>query len=84
MTMQQNGQNIGSIVKTIIDGAKDSAGQLDRTFMQNKAQVAWDYAKQHELAGATWDSVEAKVVLSGITADTNTVNAQFDQILTLV
>ena len=88
LAMQENGTNIGTIVKTIIDGAQDQQGQLDRTFMQNKAQVAWNYAKQHELAGAEWDDAtqgdEAQAVLVGITSETDSVNAQYDYILTLV
>ena len=88
LKMQANGINIGTIVKTIIDGAQDQPGQLDRTFMQNKAQIAWDYAKQYQLANASWDeethASEAQAVLTGITTDSASVNAQYDHILTLL
>jgi len=87
LALQESGKNVGTIVKTIIDGAQDQQGQLDRTFMQNKAQVAWDYAKQYELVEKAWDSEtlgsEAQAVLTGITTEDTSVNAQFDHILTL-
>lgn len=87
LALQQDGGNLGSIVKTIIDGAQDQPGTLDRTFMQNKAQVAWDYAKQYELSGKTWDDSlhdEAQSILTGVTTDTSSVNTHYDTILTMV
>ncbi len=80
------GSPLGGIIKTVIDGALDSPGTLDRSFIQNKAQVAWNYAKQYELAEQSWDvakTAEAELVLVGVTAEDETVNAAYSTIADL-
>ena len=88
MSLQTNGITVGTIVKTIIDGAQDQPGQLDRTFMQNKAQVSWDYAKQYELKNIDWDETlhynQAKDILNNISSDYTTVNSAYNEILNIV
>ena len=78
--LQNQGSPLGSIIKTIIDGALDSPGTLDRTTVQHKAQVAWNYAKQYEIAGEEWDpslAGESVVVLQGVNSDVSTVTAAY-------
>ncbi len=86
-TLQNQGSPLGGIIKTVIDGALDSVGTLDRSIIQNKAQVAWDYAKQYELAGATWDTSltsQAELILVGVTADDSTVNTAYAAITAML
>lgn len=78
--LQSQGSPLGGIIKTIIDGALDSPGTLDRTTVQHKAQVAWNYGKQYELAGESWDTSltdEAVGILNGVNADVTTVTAAY-------
>lgn len=78
--LQNQDLPLGSIIKTVIDGALDSPGTLDRTTIQHKAQVAWNYAKQYELAGEEWDpslSQESIIVLQGVTSDVSTVTEAY-------
>ncbi len=87
--LQSEGIAVGTLIKTIIDGAIDSSTtQMDRTLVQNKAQVAWDYAKQFELSDKNWDSAsmtaEATNIVDSITSDGSSVNDAYNQILTIV
>ena len=85
--MQTQGIPLGGIIKTVIDGALDSPGTLDRSIIQNKAQVGWNYAKQYELAGKSWDSSlteQAELILVGVTADDSTVNTAYNAITNLL
>jgi hypothetical protein len=87
-TLQEEGKAVGNIIKTIIDGALDTQVSLDRTMIQNKAQVSWDYAKQYELHALAWNqetmSDQAKALIDAITSDGATVNAAYAQILGIV
>lgn len=86
--LQEQGKAVGNIIKTIIDGALDTQTSLDRTMIQNKAQVSWDYAKQFELHNLAWNqqtmSDQAEALIDGITTDNATVNAAYAQILGIV
>jgi len=84
---QTQGLSAGSIIKTIINGAQDQPGQLDRTTVQNKAQATWYYAEQYELQNKTWDNshyTEAQNILDGITSDLSSVNTVYAQIIGIV
>lgn len=85
--MQNSGVAVGTLIKTIIDGALDTVLSLDRTLIQNKAQVAWDYAKQYQLHNTSWDasmSEAAKTLIDSITTDHQTVNNAYIEILGVV
>lgn len=87
LALQEQGITLGTIVKSVIDGAQDQPGTLDRTYMQNQAQVAWDYAKQYELNDKAWDNSlysEAANILDNITADTTTVKQAYEDIFGIV
>ncbi len=82
--LQEAGVAVGTIIKTIIDGALDTLTSLDRTLIQNKAQVAWNYANQYDLHDGAWDTSlgdEAKAFIDTITTDHSTVNNAYIQIL---
>lgn len=85
MSLQDNEISVGTMVKTIIDGAQDQLDQLDRTYMQNKAQASWNYAKQFELNDKSWSAesnyTEAKNILNTITEDSSSVNDTYDLII---
>ena len=88
MHLQDSNISVGTIVKTIIAGAQDQPAHLDRTYMQNKSQVSWNYAKQYELKNKNWsdDSLynEAVAVLNGVTTETSSVNGIYADILAIV
>jgi hypothetical protein len=86
-SLQEHGINIGTIVKTVIDGAQNTPENLDRTFMQNKAQVAWDYTMHYQLHSDTveWTEelhhLEAKNILNSVDADHLSVNNAYTHVL---
>lgn len=86
--LQDSGIAVGTLIKTIIEGALNTLQSLDRTLIQNKAQVVWDYAKQYQLSGAEWDaetlSQEAASIVENISTDGSSVNNAYEQILTIV
>lgn len=85
--LQSNGVAVGTLIKTIIDGAMDSQSSLDRTIIQNKAQVAWDYAKQFQLNDKQWSQSqvsEATEFINNISSDNTSVINAYDDIITLV
>ena len=84
---QTSGKPAGSIIDTIVGGAQDLPGQLDRTLVQNKAQVAWYYAEQFVVHGKPWDTshyAETRQILSDITVESNSVDAAYLQIIGIV
>lgn len=87
LSLQEQGITLGTMVKTVIDGAQDYGENLDRSFMQNQAQVAWNYAKQYELNDKGWNGSlynEATNILENITADVNTVKQAYEDIFGIV
>jgi hypothetical protein len=86
-SLQEHGINIGTIVKTVIDGAQNTPENLDRTFMQNKAQVAWDYTMHYQLHSDTveWTEelhhLEAKNILNSVDTDHLSVNNAYTHVL---
>jgi len=88
VALQAQNITLGTMVKTIIDGAQDHIGVLDRTYMQNQAQVAWNYAKQYEIKEKGWDGAllynEANNILNTITADTNSVTQAYEDIFAII
>ena len=67
-----SGRPIGLIIIDIISGAQGA----DAAMVENKAEVAAYYTEQYKQSGAEWDGNDlagAKAVLSGVTADPETV-----------
>lgn len=79
---------LGTIIMDIIGGAQDTAGSLDRTLIQHKAQAAWFYANQFELHNKPWNvesnSAQAASILDGVTTDPESVNTVYAQIIGIV